>query len=215
MPESYIILYACGSPIIVDFEELCLNNNIEVKAIVNNQGSSVTHAILENKLVGLSQLPSIDLSIPFLCPLFSPHNRYYAVTEALKYGLKPFNLLSDRKNDLPTSFSHGVGCFINKRVVIGAQSRIRDFVFINRGATLGHHLLLEDFVSIGPGVVTGGNVTIKKGALIGAGAVILPGITIGEHVIIGAGSVVTKDVKDYSIALGNPIRVIKQNQNSF
>ncbi|WP_297571021.1 DapH/DapD/GlmU-related protein [uncultured Anaerovibrio sp.] len=52
-------------------------------------------------------------------------------------------------------------------------------------------------------------VHIKKGAWIGAGATILPGITVGRYAIVGAGSVVTKDVPDYSVAVGNPARVIK------
>lgn len=41
-------------------------------------------------------------------------------------------------------------------------------------------------------------------------SVILSGVTIGNHVIIGANSVVTKDIPDYSVAVGNPARVIKK-----
>lgn len=36
-------------------------------------------------------------------------------------------------------------------------------------------------------------------------------IVIGNHVVIGAGSVVTKDIPDYTIAYGNPFRVMKEN----
>ena len=41
-------------------------------------------------------------------------------------------------------------------------------------------------------------------------AFILPGITIGEYAVIGAGSVVTKDIPAYTIAAGNPCRVIRK-----
>ncbi len=51
---------------------------------------------------------------------------------------------------------------------------------------------------------------ISKGAWIGAGAIILKGVTIGEGAVIGAGSVVTKDIPPYSIAAGNPARVIRE-----
>ena len=36
------------------------------------------------------------------------------------------------------------------------------------------------------------------------------GVTIGERCQIGAGSVVTKDIPAYSVAVGNPARVIKR-----
>ena len=35
-------------------------------------------------------------------------------------------------------------------------------------------------------------------------------MTIGEGSVIGAGSVVTRDVPPYSLAVGNPCRVIRQ-----
>ena len=44
---------------------------------------------------------------------------------------------------------------------------------------------------------------------IGMGAIILPGVTLGERTIVGAGSVVTRDVPPWSIAAGNPCRVIR------
>ena len=39
---------------------------------------------------------------------------------------------------------------------------------------------------------------------------ILPRVTIGEHCLIGAGSVVTKDIPAYSLAYGNPAKVVKK-----
>lgn len=50
---------------------------------------------------------------------------------------------------------------------------------------------------------------IGDGVWIGANCVITAGTTIGKHCVIGAGSVVTKDVPDYSVAVGNPAKVIK------
>ena len=42
---------------------------------------------------------------------------------------------------------------------------------------------------------------------IGGNTVICPGVTIGSNVVIGCGSVVTKDIPDWSIAVGNPCMV--------
>lgn len=54
------------------------------------------------------------------------------------------------------------------------------------------------------------DVVIGNGCWIGEKACILSGVTIGEKCIIGAGSIVTKSIPSYSIAVGNPARIIKQ-----
>jgi acetyltransferase-like isoleucine patch superfamily enzyme len=53
------------------------------------------------------------------------------------------------------------------------------------------------------------SVRISDNVWIGEGVCILPGVTIGKGVIIGANSVVTKNIPDYTIAVGSPARVIK------
>lgn len=52
-------------------------------------------------------------------------------------------------------------------------------------------------------------IEIKSNVWIGANSVILDGVTIGTGTVIGAGSIVTKDIPPYSVAVGNPCRVIK------
>lgn len=52
-------------------------------------------------------------------------------------------------------------------------------------------------------------VSIASNVWIGDNVVILPGVTIGEGSIIGANAVVTKDIPPYSVAVGNPARVVK------
>lgn len=56
-----------------------------------------------------------------------------------------------------------------------------------------------------------GEVVIGDNVWLGEYAIVLPGVTIGEGAIIGAGAVVTRDVPPYSIAVGNPAKVIKKN----
>ena len=51
---------------------------------------------------------------------------------------------------------------------------------------------------------------IEDGASLGAGSVILCGIIIGRNAMLGAGSVVTRDIPPYSLAAGNPCRVIRK-----
>ena len=53
-------------------------------------------------------------------------------------------------------------------------------------------------------------VTIGDNVWIGGNVVICPGVTVGSNCVIGAGSVVTKDIPDWSIAAGNPCKVIRK-----
>ena len=54
------------------------------------------------------------------------------------------------------------------------------------------------------------SVKICKGSFIGTGSIIMPGVIIGKHCTVGSNSVVTKSIPDYSVAVGNPAKVIKK-----
>ena len=56
----------------------------------------------------------------------------------------------------------------------------------------------------------GKEITIGDNVWIGGNTVICPGVQIGSNVVIGAGSVVTKDIPDWTVAVGNPCHVIKK-----
>ena len=57
------------------------------------------------------------------------------------------------------------------------------------------------------------SVRIKRYAWIGHNSFIMKGVTVGEGAIIGVNSVVLNDIPDYSVAIGNPARVIVKNIN--
>lgn len=116
---------------------------------------------------------------------------------------------------------------VGSHVSFGSES-----LFLSAAAKI----IVGDHVMFGPRVtvVTGNHRTDIKGKLldevkaedkrpeddqdvvfegdnwIGANAVILKGVTIGRGAVVGAGSVVTKDVPPYTIAAGNPARVIRR-----
>lgn len=57
--------------------------------------------------------------------------------------------------------------------------------------------------------LTANDVFIGEGSWIGEKVCILSGVSIGKKCVIGAGSVVTKSIPSYSIAAGNPAKVLK------
>jgi len=55
-------------------------------------------------------------------------------------------------------------------------------------------------------------VSIGNDVWIGSRVIILPGVTIGDGCIIGAGTVVTKSIESFSIAAGNPAKIVKKRK---
>ena len=58
--------------------------------------------------------------------------------------------------------------------------------------------------------VSTAEIVVEDETWIGANVVVLAGVKIGKHAIIAAGSVVTKNIPAYSVAVGNPARVLKK-----
>lgn len=55
-----------------------------------------------------------------------------------------------------------------------------------------------------------GDTVIDNDVWIGQHVTVMPGVHIGDGAIIGANSVVASDIPPYSIAVGNPCRVVKK-----
>ena len=90
------------------------------------------------------------------------------------------------------------------KVIIGDNCQLAPNVSIY---TAGHPLHPD---SRNSAYEYGIDVTIGNNCWIGGNSVICPGVHIGNNVVIGAGSVVTMDIPDWSVAAGNPCRVIRK-----
>jgi len=85
--------------------------------------------------------------------------------------------------------------------VIGETAVIGDDVVVFQGVTLG-----------GSGKEKGKrHPAIGNNVVIGAETIILGNITIGDNVTIGAGTVITKSVPANVTIVGNPPRIIEEN----
>jgi acetyltransferase-like isoleucine patch superfamily enzyme len=111
-------------------------------------------------------------------------------------------------NNVTLNYYCHIGCI--NQITIGDDVLIGSSVLITDHS---HGLLSSDnpqtpwakrkLLSKGP-VIIGNNVWI------GENSCILPGVTIGDGCIIGAGSIVTHNIPAYSIAAGNPAKIVKQ-----
>lgn len=101
---------------------------------------------------------------------------------------------------------------IGIRAYIQGETHIGDYVMMGPDCniwTINHNMSQLDIPMCKQGVQKEKPVYIGDDVWIGSRVTILPGCHIGNGAVIGAGSVVTRDVPDYAIAAGNPVRVIR------
>jgi len=98
---------------------------------------------------------------------------------------------------------------------LGCKTDIGAFTYINAK----HGVIIEDYVEIGShcsiySISTidkkKGQIILKKNCKIGSHSLVMPGVTVGVNSIIGAFSFVNKDIPDNVIAMGIPVRIIKE-----
>jgi len=124
---------------------------------------------------------------------------------------------------ISSSAKVGKNCIIGDNVFIGKGVKIGDGCKIQNNSFLPAGVELEDDVFIGPSVVFTNVINprafierksefiptfVRKGASIGANCTILCGVSIERYAMIGAGAVVTKDISAFSVAFGNPAKVV-------
>lgn len=102
--------------------------------------------------------------------------------------------------------SIGIGSIIMGPVLFGENSACGQNCFIS-GLSHRYEDISKNFLRQG---IKTEQVVIGKNVWIGANSVILPGVRIGDNSVIGAGSTVTKDIPSYSVAVGNPAKIVKQ-----
>ena len=100
----------------------------------------------------------------------------------------------------------GIGSVVIGPVQIGENAACSQHCFIG-GQSHHYEDISKNFLRQG---VETKEVVIQHDVWIGSNSVILCGVKIGNNSVIGGGSVVTEDIPAYSVAVGNPARVIKK-----
>jgi acetyltransferase-like isoleucine patch superfamily enzyme len=126
----------------------------------------------------------------------------------------------------------GVGCYLcvdqDGGIEIGKNVGINDFCYL----TSIHRIVIEDDVRIAEFVsirdydhefartdvpislqgLRGAPIRIGQGSWIGRGVMVTSGVSIGKGCVIGANAVVTRDIPDWSVAVGVPAKVIRSRR---
>lgn len=158
----------------------------------------------------------------FLNPLKHKHGKGSLIRRRTRMDVLPFNYFEIGINSTIEDFStinNGVG-----DVTIGDRTRIglgcvligpvkvgNDIMFAQNIVVSGLNHGYRD-INLPPSLqpVETKPIVIEDNVWIGANSVITAGVTVGKHCVIAAGSVVTKSIPPYSVAGGNPAKILRK-----
>jgi len=117
---------------------------------------------------------------------------------------------------------------IGQGIRIGKDSGIGDYCFFGAagGISIGNNVIMGQNVRfhsenhnfnrldipIKHQGVSNQGIKIGSDCWIGAGAVFLDGVTVGDGCVIGANALVNQDIPSYSVAVGSPVKIIKNRK---
>ncbi len=138
---------------------------------------------------------------------------YYRGT--LKSVGKRFRIGEGSQIVTPRMLSVGHNCFFGPRFYLSSPEEVR----IGNNVMFGPEVMIlggdHDFATLGipmrfsPNVGRSGPIIIEDDVWVGARCLLIKGVRLGTGSVIGAGSVVTHSLPPFSVAAGNPCRVIR------
>jgi maltose O-acetyltransferase len=119
--------------------------------------------------------------------------------------------LNGDRMELGDRVTFNFGCYVNGfgGLVFGDGANIGPYCMLH---TANHNFDDLEQSVVEQGWEDVGPMEIGRNTWIGMGSIVLPGVRIGEGCVVGAGSVVTRDLEDFTIAVGNPAKVIRSRR---
>lgn len=158
----------------------------------------------------------------FVNPFYHKKGKGACIRRRTRLDVAPWNKFELGVDSTIEDFSainNGVGpVIIGDRTKIGLSNTIIGPVTIGNDIRLAQNITLSglnhNYQDVSRPIhvqgVSTSPIVVEDATWIGANVVVLAGVTIGKHCVIAAGSIVTKDIPSYSVAVGNPARVVKK-----
>jgi sugar O-acyltransferase (sialic acid O-acetyltransferase NeuD family) len=133
-----------------------------------------------------------------------------------------FEKVTEKKYPLATLIHPQISLPDNTEILPGVTICMNSFVscnvkigfnvYIQPQTLISHDCIIEDHSVISPCAALAGACFVGKCSYLGMGAQVKEKIRIGSGSIIGMGSVVLNDIPENVIAVGNPARILKRNE---
>ncbi|MCR5670825.1 MAG: acetyltransferase [Butyrivibrio sp.] len=113
---------------------------------------------------------------------------------------------------LPDDLKMGEGIILGD-CTVGSDTYIGDNVFVSQDAVIGHDTNIGSHGVVSAGCFIAGHCNIGNKVYVGPRSALRDRIKVEDNAIIAIGAVVFKDVPGNVIALGNPAKHIKKDDN--
>jgi sugar O-acyltransferase (sialic acid O-acetyltransferase NeuD family) len=123
----------------------------------------------------------------------------------------PFALLIHPTVSLSASAEISSGVIIGAFAFISCGAKIGMNTYIQPHALIGHDTVIGVHAVISSNVVLAGNCLVGDGTYIGMGAIVRESTAIGARAVISMAAAVYREVPDGVIVVGNPARIVKNN----
>lgn len=141
-----------------------------------------------------------------------PADRERLFAKLKKDGIKAATLIHPDVY-IPDTTEVGKGVTIQMGNFISCNVKIEDYVYIQPHTNVGHDDVLKKGCMVSGFCNLAGGVTIGEFTYLGISSCYKERISVGNYSIVGMGSSVYEDIPDGMIAMGNPARPMKRNED--
>jgi sugar O-acyltransferase (sialic acid O-acetyltransferase NeuD family) len=118
----------------------------------------------------------------------------------------------DPLTTISNSANIGAGCVIGPGSFISCNTHIGKNTLVEINCVIGHDILIGAHSVISSCSVLGGRSSIGHTSFIGMNTTVRDRVHVGDRSIISMAAAVFNDIPDDVIALGNPARVMRKNE---
>lgn len=116
---------------------------------------------------------------------------------------------------IPDTAKIGKGVVIQYGCFISCNVTIENYVYIQPQCNIGHDDVLHKGCIVSSFGNLAGMVNVGENTYLAMSTTIKEGVSVGANTVIGMGSVVHRDIPDSVIAMGNPARPMKNNEDRY